>query len=86
MTALVVIETVKCVRLFFFLSLQASNELDVSVFLVTLSDANCVPGYPAGSPPWLSALSTDHLHWFKEQGFKEDLLFNAPTSEQAGLN
>lgn len=27
------------------------NELDVAVFLLTLCDANCVPGYPAGSTP-----------------------------------
>lgn len=27
------------------------NELNVAVFLATLSDANCDPGYPAGSTP-----------------------------------
>lgn len=62
------------------------NEVDVAVFLVTLADANCVPGYPARANPWLSALSTYHLHWFKDRGIEEDPLFNAAASEQAGLN
>lgn len=42
-----------CKMCWFFCPYTArhGNELDVAVFLVSLSDANCVPGYPAGSTP-----------------------------------
>lgn len=41
----------KMCRFFYPYKARHGNELDAAVFLVTLSDANCAPGYPAGSTP-----------------------------------
>lgn len=53
LTALVASDAAKCAKC-------SGDEPDGAVFLVTLSDANCV----------LSAASADHLHWFKDRDIK----------------
>lgn len=50
------------------------NELRVSLFSVTLSDANNTPGNPAGSAPGFQLCPQIIYDRFKDGGFKGDPL------------